>query len=287
MAIDTTNKILKVLQKQEKEEGKLPLLLEFYRSLLQIQAKARKSTGTLEPTISADAIQSRLSNGQPLVKFDELALDWPLLREVFVEVISIFDKYPRLFGEVPAKLKKPGAGRLLTKKAVKAWFTGKTLPPSLLEDINENLIQTIIQSTLQPFLTGHAEALINSVKQDSWQKNYCPICGGVPDISYLEKEVGARWLLCSRCDSEWRFHRMECPYCRTKDQPSLSFLADDKNLYRLYLCEQCKCYLKVIDLRKTDAEVLMPLERIYTLDLDRQAQERGYHSYQAEAIKNK
>jgi FdhE protein len=280
---DTTNKIIKILQKQEKEEGKLPLLLEFYRSLLKTQGKARKSTGILEPTISVEAIKSRLSNGQPLVKFDELALDWPLLRQLFVEVIAVFAKYPQLFGEIPTKLTKPGAGRLLTKKAVKAWFTGKTLPPSLLEDISENLIQTIIQSTLQPFLAGHAEALIDTVKQDIWHRSYCPICGGIPDIAYLEKEVGARWLVCSRCDSEWRFHRMECPYCRSKDQPSISFLSDEQNLYRLYLCENCRCYLKVIDLRKTDAELLMPLERIYTLDLDKQARERGFHSYQAEA----
>ena len=287
MTIDTTNKILTILYKQEKEEGKLPLLLEFYRSLLETQVKARKSTGILEPTISAEAIQSRLLNGQPLVKFDELALDWPLLRQVFVEVIAVFAKYPQLFGEIPTHLTKPGAGRLLTKKAVKAWFTGKTLPLSLLQDANENLIQTIIQSTLQPFLAGHAEALIGSIKKDSWHKNYCPICGGIPDIAYLEKEVGERRLLCSRCDSDWQFHRMECPYCRTVNQESLSFLADDQNLYRLYLCEKCKCYLKVIDLRKTDDEVLMPLERIYTLDLDKQARDRGYHPYQAEAIKNK
>ncbi len=280
MTADTTDKILTVLQKQEKEEGKLPLLLEFYRNTLQVQTKARRKIGKLEPTISADAIQLRLSDGQPLVKFDELALDWSLLRQVFVEVIAVFDKYPQLFGEIPAGLKKPGAGRLLTKKSVKAWFTGKILPSPLLQDIDENLIQTIIQSTLQPFLARHAETLIEFAKPEFWHKNYCPICGGIPDIAYLEKEVGARRLLCSRCDSEWQFHRMECPYCRNKEQTSLSFLADEESLYRLYLCEKCKCYLKVIDLRKTEAEILMPLERLYTLDLDRQAQDFGYHSCQ-------
>ena len=106
-------------------------------------------------------------------------------------------------------------------------------------------------------------------------------------MAYLEKEVGARWLLCSRCDSEWLFHRLECPYCKTQNQSLLSFLSDEKDLYRLYLCEQCKCYLKAIDLRKTDAEVLLPLERLYTLDLDTQARERGYHSYQTPVDKRK
>jgi FdhE protein len=132
---------------------------------------------------------------------------------------------------------------------------------------------------MQPFLAAHAQKLINSVKHEHWSRGYCPICGGAPDMAYLEKEVGARWLLCTRCDSEWLFHRVECPYCNTQDRTMLSFLSDEKGLYRLYLCEQCKCYLKEIDLRKTDAKVLMPLERINTLDLDTQAGERGYHSY--------
>jgi formate dehydrogenase maturation protein FdhE len=275
---ETTAKILGVLQKQEKEEGKLPLLLEFYRALLQTQDRVRASMGTLEPTISANAIQSRLSHGQPLVKFDELALDRPSLRKVFVEVAAVFGQYPRLFGEMPPWLTNQNTGKPLTKKAVRAWYDGKALPSALLEGINENLIKTIILSTLHPFLAAHAEALADAIEPDSWHMNFCPVCGGMPDIAYMEKTVGARRLVCSRCDAEWQFHRIECPYCRTQEQTSLSFLADEENFYRLYLCENCKCYLKVIDLRKTEAEVFVPLERLYTLDLDRQAHERGYHS---------
>ena len=277
MTKDTTSKILDKLQKQRKEEGKLPLLLEFYQKLLRIQANVQKYITRLEPTISSEGIQARLTSGKPLIAFDELAIDWPLLRDTFPRIVNAFAEYPELFGKIPERLKKPRIGKLLTKKALKAWFTGEDLPETLSEGISENLIQTIIQSTLQPFLVCHAQALINSVKHEYWRQGYCPICGGIPDMAYLEKEVGARWLLCSRCDSTWLFHRLECPYCHTKDQNLLSFLADEKNLYRLYLCEQCKCYLKAIDLRKTDSEILLPLERIYTIDLDTQARERGYH----------
>lgn len=278
MIEDTDEKILEALRKQETEGGTLPLLLDFYRKLLRIQSNTRRGIGILEPTISTGAIEARLQRGRPLVAFDELALDWTKMRQAFVDVINVFSKYPQLFVELPARLRSPSAGKLLTKKAVKAWFTGKELPLALVEDTNENLIQTIIQYTMHPFLTAHAETLISSVPFEYWRQGYCPICGGSPDISYLEKEVGARWLKCSRCDSEWLFNRMECPFCRTNDQNSLSFLSDDAYVYRLYLCEQCKCYLKTIDLRKTDNEVLLPLERIQTLDLDAQAKDRGYHA---------
>jgi len=67
-----------------------------------------------------------------------------------------------------------------------------------------------------------------------------------------------------------------CPYCGTKDQNALAYFADDEGLYRLYVCEQCHTYIKAIDLRHTESEVLLRLERVMTLDLDRQGQEKGY-----------
>lgn len=279
MITDTTNKILKELNEKEKEEGSLPLLLEFYKKLVKQQSAAQKRIGTLQPTISAAAISGRLAQGEPLVKFEELAIDWLLVRELFVKVISVFAQYPQLFGEIPEKLKSPQAGRLLTKKAVKAWFNGKKVPATLTEKSSDNLIQTLIQTTLQPFLNKHALALIGSIPKDAWRQNYCPICGGGPDLAYLEKEVGERRLVCSRCDADWSYPRLRCPYCRNQEQASLSFFEDEGGLYRLYTCNRCKCYLKVIDLRKTESAVFMPLERIYTLDLDSQAREKGYHPY--------
>ena len=287
MTTDTNSRIFKKLKEQEKEEGGLPLLLEFYRELLQIQSRAQKRIGTPEPGLSSETIRKRMQKGLPLAGFDELDLDWALVREVFVEVIAAFASYQELFGETPERLRKQGAGRLLTKKAVKAWFTGKELPPTLLDGVSENLMQTLIQATLKPFLAGYSQALISSVEQEFWRRGYCPICGGSPDLAFLEKEYGARWLLCSRCDTEWLFQRLECPYCGTKEQNSLAFFTDDKGLYRLYVCEQCKCYLKAIDLRKAGTEILLPLERLYTIDLDSQAKEYGYSPCQKPAVKRK
>jgi FdhE protein len=196
-------------------------------------------------------------------------------------VIAVFAQYPGLFGKIPDRLKTPKAGRFLTKKAVKAWFTGTELPATLREGISDNLLQTLIQATMQPFLNKHALALTDSIPKDAWRRSYCPICGGSPDLAYMEKEVGERWLVCSRCDSEWIYQRLQCPYCHNQDQSALSFFEDEPGLYRLYVCNRCHCYLKTIDLRKAESEVLMPLERLYTLDLDYQAREKGYHAYNA------
>jgi len=281
---DTNSKIVKKLKEQEKEEGSLPLLLEFYKKLAGVQTVTQKGIGLIEPTISSTAINRRLAQGQPLVRFEELAIDGALLRDAFTRVIAVFAQYPQLFSVIPERLKTTKAGRLLTKKAVKAWFDGKTLPATLTEGIGDNLLQAIIQATLQPFLSMHALALIDHVKGDIWRQNYCPICGGSPDLAFLETEVAGRGLVCSRCDSEWMYQRLQCPYCRNQDQSLLTFSEDEQGLYRLYQCKKCMCYLKAIDLRKAGPETLMPLERIYTLHLDTQAQEMGYRPYDQRQI---
>ncbi|MFC1955735.1 formate dehydrogenase accessory protein FdhE [Chloroflexota bacterium] len=280
MTVDIDSKIIKKLDKQEKEEGNLPLLWDFYRKLLHIQSKAAKRIGTSRPGLSSEAINEQINDGLPLLDFNNLALDLPLLQEVFVDVVAAFADYPKLFGEVPEKLIERKSSRLLTKKAVKAWLQGKTLPATILAGSDkENLMQAIIHATLKPFLANYARALIKLVDQEQWRRRYCPICGGSPDFSFLDKERGARYLLCSRCDTAWIFQRLECPYCGNKDQANLAYFTNDEGLYRFFVCEQCKNYLKAIDLQQSKSEVLLPLERLYTLDIDSQAQQQGYHPY--------
>jgi formate dehydrogenase maturation protein FdhE len=207
------------------------------------------------------------------------------VQDLFVQVSGLFASYSQLFGETAGRRKETSTVRILTKKAVETWYTGKELPSTILDGASENLVLAIIQSTLQPFLASYAQVLISSVEQEVWRRGYCPICGGSPDLAFLKGEYGARWLLCSRCDTEWLFQRLGCPYCGNQDQNTLTFFTDDKELYRLYVCQRCKCYLKAIDLRKTEAEVPLPLERLNTIDLDTQAVRKGYHSCQKPAVK--
>ena len=287
MKEDTASKILKKLEEREKEEGNLPLLLEFYRKLVQLQTSAQKRIVTPVPGLDREAIRMRIQKGLPLVGPDDLTLDWPLVQDLFAQVSGLFSSYPQLFGETAGRLKETGYSRILTKKAVEAWFTGKELPSTILDGVSKNLMSAIIQATLQPFLASYSEALNSSVEQELWRRGYCPICGGSPDLAFLKGEYGARWLLCSRCDTEWLFQRLGCPYCSNQNLNTLNFFSDDKDVYRLYVCERCKCYLKAVDLRKTQAEVSLPLERLYTIDLDTQAMEKGYHSCQEPVVKRK
>lgn len=271
------HRILQRLKEQEQEEGTLPILLQFYRELLFIQFKVKEKIGVPGISVGNTALRKRLEQGKSLLGFADLTLDLPFLRELFVEVVAIYAKYPQLFGKIPERLTDPESKRLLTKKAIRAWFMGEKLPATLTSgDLNPELIQAIFHSTIKPVLTSYAESLVHVVDQESWRRRYCPICGDKPDFSFLDKERGSRLLLCSRCDMEWVFQRLECPFCGCQEQGSLGYFTDEEELYRLYTCQRCQNYLKAIDLRQTEEEILLPLERVLTLDMDRQAREKGY-----------
>jgi len=273
----TDSKILKMLEEWQGKEGALPQSLEFYRGLLRIQSEARSRFGVPRLGLSEEAISNRIKGGVPLLGFDDLSIDWALLRNIFEEVTALVTSYSEVWGEVPEKLKDSGSCLALLKDASKAWFEGAQLAPRMaVSGVNGALLEFMLQAALRPFLMSHCEALLGFVKQEQWWRGYCPICGGNPDFAFLDKERGARWLLCSRCDAEWLFRRLECPYCGTQDQGALAYFTDDEGLYRLYVCERCRHYLKTIDLRQAGREVLLPLERFLTLDIDIQAHKNGY-----------
>jgi formate dehydrogenase maturation protein FdhE len=266
VAKDTDTKILKKLKAIEKEEGSLPLLLEFYRKLLEIQVQVTNRLGIPQPHLQKKDIDEQIRQGLPILRFEDMDLDLPLLKKTFVEVTAVFQAYPGLFGDIT-----PTMVPEFTEKLVEAWYKGNTLPD--VAAVSERLVQAMLQATMNPFLKRYSQVLIGLFDTEFWRRGYCPVCGGRPDFSFLDRERGSRWLICSRCDTEWVFQRLECPFCGNQEQNTLSFLTDDRDMYRLYICERCKCYLKAIDLRKTEAEVLLPLERLYTIDMDKQAQD--------------
>lgn len=262
------------------EEWALPAhssrFLDFYRVLLGIQAEAEEKAASPEIKLDKDGIAKRLNSGRPILSYEDLDTDRELVNAAFRCVAHLFAEYPETLGPVPESL--TATGFTLPETWVSAWFKGKEIPAGLdSNSAHPLLLTTLVQQTLRPFLIGYAQALKGSFNQDTWRRSNCPVCGAKPEFAYLEKEVGARWCLCSACATEWLFKRMQCPYCDNADGSSLSFLTSDEGLYRLYLCEQCKSYLKAIDLRKTTRDVLVPLESLTSVDMDAQAQEKGYH----------
>ena len=270
----TLERIIQKLDGQEKEEGKLPELLQFYRRIIQIQAGVGNQLEKPSPGLTRETATDRLGQGNPLLQASEFTFDWTLFQNTLREVTDVFIEFSHLFDLTPAVFKQSPPEQLVSRDFIEAWYVGKDLPPT--EAISQDIIRELIHAAVRPFLMNYAETLIGFVEQEAWRRNYCPICGGNSDFAYLEPENGARWLLCSRCDTKWLFQRLQCPYCQNQDQNDLSYYADDDEVYRLYVCDKCKRYLKAIDLRKAGSEVEVSLERLLTYELDAQAREYEY-----------
>ena len=274
---DRDSEILRRLGEWTQKDGSLPQFIELYRQLFHLQTSVRPSIVVPEPNLSEETILSQLRQGLPLLKFDDLSLNWTLVQNQFRAVIDVFAEYiAEEMGDAQG-LRDLASSIPLLQQVARDWYQGLPLSSIASEHrVSEEFLSATIQTALRPFLMAYSEASCGFVKQELWRRRNCPVCGGKPDFAFLDKERGARWLLCSRCDAQWLFQRLECPYCGTQNKDDLSYLTDDQEVYRLYTCEKCHSYIKAIDLRKVDAEVLLPLERVLTVDIDRQAEEAGY-----------
>lgn len=275
MRREEEGKILHRLEEWAQREGQLPDSVELYRQLLRIQSEVFSHFTVPKPSFGEGTVSERSSQGISLLSFQELVLDWEQIGNLAREVIALVTKdSPDLANEVQ-RVEDITSNAALLEQAVKAWCEGSSLSEiAAAQNVDEQLFAFVIETALKPFMSAYADVLLPLVDQESWRRRYCPVCGGKPDFAFLDKDKGARWLVCSRCDAEWLFQRLQCPYCGTQNQDALAYFTDDEGVYRLYVCEECQTYIKAIDLRRTESDVL--LERILTLDMDVQAQQAGY-----------
>jgi FdhE protein len=98
------------------------------------------------------------------------------------------------------------------------------------------------------------------------------------EIKNAEGVEGAKYLVCSSCGYEWRFSRLGCPYCGNGNHEKLRYFhtETDGKAYRVDVCEECKKYIKTIDLRELGEEIVPLVEDIATLHLDMIAEKEGY-----------
>lgn len=269
----------RLAQQLEEWEGRTGLpqaWVALWRHILsvqeEIQSRLSSPALSLEPAVASD----RLVQGQPLLTFRDLRLDWTLLCWAMEKIAEVMG------GEIGEKVAI--RLRLLTqdgaalRRAVRAFYN---LSPSLGRLAEQGgvpapVLAFVLGVALQPVLRAHAQVAAAWVKQELWRRGNCPVCGGAPDLAYLTADTRARWLVCSRCESEWLFQRLGCPYCGNDEQNSLAYYASDSSPYRLYVCDRCRCYLKCVNLESLPQGSSLALERLISYRVDAQARQLGY-----------
>jgi formate dehydrogenase maturation protein FdhE len=269
--------VLSALDEARAKHKELATLLDFYRDLYEVQFKAKPDLP--QPQTRDDVgRQWRLEGGIPQLTFDRLGLEPD---SFFVLVQRIADVLARhnpgwqidWTEWTPEKL----AG--LAREVLEFWET-LTTPGSHSEgDVEIRASQAhpatlAVGLSLAPYLQRGAEAILPQLDLSLWQREYCPVCGGRPNLAMLEEQRGARLLVCSRCGSTWPYARVGCPFCRS--QAKQNYYRSDDGVYRLYVCPDCNRYLKTVDVRELHRPVYPAVERLLTVGMDLAARQQGF-----------
>ena len=138
-------------------------------------------------------------------------------------------------------------------------------------------------SLIQPY-AQHVTGRMKIESQNDSRE--CPACGNRPQISALrEYSNGAkRSLICFLCGTEWEFRRVLCPNCGEQHKDKLPvYTADEFQHVRIEACDNCKSYIKCIDLTK-DGHAVPQVDDLATLALDLWAEEQGYERPQPNVL---
>jgi FdhE protein len=268
---------LGLLQAASEREPDLGTYYKYHCTLFEMLAQAKAGISAKAEMVDDTAIQARLLEGLPLLSFAQVPLEAGRFAELVSDVAGLLvESNPDLEGQtVPARpdecldlaRQRFGMGQSVNGQV----DTG----PGEIEG-EASLAQMSVDLALKPYLEWAAERVLPRVEVDRWKRRYCPACGGAPDFGSLEEDSGTRYLLCSRCSSQWPYRRVGCPFCGTVDHTELSYYLSEDEVYRLYVCQACHRYLKVLDLRKASHQVPFPVERVTTVGMDVAARQQGY-----------
>ena len=269
--------ILAGLREAKKQTPELAEVIDLQLDLFKVQMQVH--VDLTAPQYSAEEVLARFGKGTPLLRAQELTLEWETFSNLYRNVCQIsaqhradlsvqFERLLKLIDDDPTQV----------RKIVKAWLKSGNLA-DYYEKENESteLLTFVFTHALRPFLRAYASLLAPLIEQERWLRGRCPVCGGEPDLAFLDEESGARHLVCSRCDSQWLFPRVRCPFCNSSEPRDIAYYPSEDGRHRLYTCQGCKRYLKTVDLRKARRRVQLPVERIVTVALDVAAREEGYH----------
>lgn len=259
--------VLLALAAAGETHAELKPLVGFYGAVFRAQFWAKAGLAEDLRLPSPATCCERLARGEVLLTFDQLRLDTDRFRGLLQEITEIIVRHNPGW-ELPREPLDPaaviGIARRLFQSGEHMVGNG---PPA-------TLVALAVGFTVSAYLQEAAYRLDPSVNLSLWGRNTCPVCGGKPGFGIHSREDGRRRLFCPRCHETWPYRRVTCPFCEHDESTEYYPSADE--VYRLYVCRNCRRYLKTIDLRHTERELIPAVERILTVALDLAAQEKGF-----------
>jgi FdhE protein len=272
------DKIRELVAVQKKKTPAYEKILSFYEKIASEQESSRNSLSVTPPAVNMDTKLSQMKEGFPLLEKQDFVLDIDSSKNLFEAISKIArDENDKMRENIQAIEDAVTINALKIKELLRRFYDDPFIDSVAGEfDIDAAVLRFLVMESVRPSLSANVEKLGDQIDLNNWLRGYCPVCGSLPQVSYL-KDEGRRSFRCSLCTFEWPSERLKCPFCETRDHKNLHyFYAESDESYRVDLCENCHQYIKTVDIRKLGYEPDLAIEDIITIHLDILAAEKGY-----------
>lgn len=252
---------------------------------------------------SADVLQQRVGDANCLFNPNEFAIKPDVINEYFSELLPLFERFFKgnrrdlsiLRGAMHPESCRDGfcnsgeidlsgfLHHLLSKDVLSITNVARCL------GIKLDFLTLFALYFQRPFLSAAGTILKGKITLDKWTMGYCPVCGAwaafgkIPEESDVNCRLDSplcseRILWCCHCDTEWRFPKLQCPFCRNENTEDLIFAIKDAPKYRIKVCEKCRRYIRLRDCQSVPEISPADYDREYLMStpLDLMAMENDY-----------
>jgi len=215
----------------------------------------------------------------PLLTLEMLELPAEPAAELLAEICDLLEAEGEGSEELGSFCAELEASELEADELIVRRLSGQQI--GRMGEVCEEILDLVVVLTARPFLRWFADH-VDGLEERSvdWMEGICPFCGATPELGCLTDDEGQRMLFCWLCGTEWRFHRLKCPYCGEEEADGHRYFTLENTPYRVDLCGSCNCYLKTVDERKLNsargAGVSWVVNDLLSLHLDVAAQEEGF-----------
>jgi FdhE protein len=269
------------LKQLKASQPELAAAVDMQLALVDMQRRVQSRVPL--PWIQVDDgwLRSQRAAGRPIVRFTDIPLEWTDFRLTLRQTADILRRYDALEPADHGAIVALGRAGHSLEPLVTRWYTttsgvdGSDSRDRLPAGTPESLDQVLVLA-LRPFLARCAEALGQRAEiVGEWHHGHCPFCGWEPDFAVITPNADRR-LICGRCNAQWPFAPLTCPFCANDDRALITSFATRDGRYRVYACDVCRRYLKAYDGRRASRPVIVAVDSIATLPLDAAAMQRGY-----------
>lgn len=280
LAVEPIDRILSALDELADAQPKLEAAIDFYEELLPLMARSRPSLHGL--TLDPAAARDKLAEGVPILWGEYARGDAPGLAPD-----------PELFLTLCRRVAEGGAedGERLARAYLEGGLDLKALAArALVQDhagvaaaaahwqVDTAALEAVLRFLLTPIATAYAVALERLLEFDEWRRGYCPVCGAWPVLAQLLGRDKLRYLACGRCGVSWRYRRLQCVWCGTREQKRLGFLYyPEEARRRVDVCDECGGYVKTLVTFDAFERELLLVRDLETVAMDQMAASEGYH----------